>query len=51
VLAVAMHEDPAVRQRLGAAVVERFVPVDSTSYDDIRMMPEACETAGFMEIR
>jgi len=31
--------------------VERFVPVGPSSYDDIRMMLEACEAAGFMQIR
>jgi hypothetical protein len=25
--------------------------VDPTSYDDIRMMVDACEDAGFMELR
>jgi hypothetical protein len=32
-------------------MVDRFVPVDSSSYDDIRMMRDACEARGFMEIR
>ncbi|MGH2653118.1 MAG: PhnD/SsuA/transferrin family substrate-binding protein [Actinomycetota bacterium] len=48
---VTMAEDPGVRERLGAALVERFVPVDAGSYDDIRMMVDACETAGFLELR
>jgi phosphonate transport system substrate-binding protein len=46
-----MAEDPAVRERLAPALVERFVPMDASSYDDIRMMVEACEAAGFMELR
>jgi phosphonate transport system substrate-binding protein len=46
-----MHEDPEIRERLALGMVERFVPADSSSYDDIRMMLEACEAAGFMEIR
>jgi phosphonate transport system substrate-binding protein len=46
-----MHEDSAVRERLMTGMVERFVPVDSSSYDDIRMMRDACEARGFMEIR
>ena len=46
-----MHEDPAMRERLALGMVERFVPVDASSYDDIRMMLEACEAAGFMEVR
>jgi len=48
---LAMHQDPAVRERLTPALVERFVPVDAGSYDDIRMMVDACEAAGFMELR
>jgi hypothetical protein len=27
------------------------VPVDAGSYDDIRVMVDACEAAGFMELR
>ena len=46
-----MHEDPAVRKRLALGLVARFVPVDASSYDDIRMMRDACAVAGFMEIR
>ena len=46
-----MHEDPVVRERLALGLVERFVPVGPSSYDDIRMMRDACEAAGFMEIR
>jgi phosphonate transport system substrate-binding protein len=46
-----MHEDPALRERLAMGMVERFAPVDASSYDDIRRMRDACEAAGFMEIR
>ena len=46
-----MHEDPDVRERLSLGLVERFVPVGPSSYDDIRMMLEACEAAEFMQIR
>lgn len=46
-----MHEDPAMRERLARGMVERFVPADASSYADIRMMLEACETAGFMQLR
>ena len=46
-----MHEDPAVRERLALGLVERFAPVDDSSYDDIRMMRDACAAAGFMTIR
>jgi phosphonate transport system substrate-binding protein len=46
-----MHEDPVVRERLALGLVERFVPAGPSSYDDIRMMRDACEAAGFMQIR
>jgi phosphonate transport system substrate-binding protein len=46
-----MHEDTAMRERLALGMVERFVPADASSYDDIRMMLEACESAGFMQLR
>ena len=32
-------------------MVERFAPVDASSYDDIRRMQDACEAAGFMTLR
>jgi phosphonate transport system substrate-binding protein len=48
---VAMGEDAAGRERLAAGLVERYVPVGPEAYDDIRMMVEACETAGFTELR
>jgi len=46
-----LHEDPDVRERLALGMVERFVPVGPSSYDDIRMMLDACEDAGFMQVR
>ena len=45
-----MHVDPAVRDRLAAGLIERFAPVDAASYDDIRRMRDACETAGFLQL-
>lgn len=48
---VTMAEDPRVRQRLALGLVERFVAVDAASYNDIRMMVDACEDAGFLEVR
>jgi phosphonate transport system substrate-binding protein len=45
-----MHEDPLTRERLALGMVTRFVPMAPSSYDDIRMMLEACEAAGFMRI-
>jgi phosphonate transport system substrate-binding protein len=46
-----MGDDPSAREALGVGLVERFVAVDDSSYDDIRMMLDACERAGFMEVR
>jgi hypothetical protein len=46
-----LHEDPVVRDRLARGLVKRFVRVDPSSYDDIRMMRDACEAAGFMQIK
>jgi phosphonate transport system substrate-binding protein len=48
---LAMGEDPSYRERLQLGLVDRFVQVDASSYDDIRMMVDACETAGFTELR
>jgi phosphonate transport system substrate-binding protein len=48
---VTMAEDPAVRERLAAGLVERFVAVDAAAYDDIRMMVDVCQAAGFMDLR
>jgi phosphonate transport system substrate-binding protein len=39
------------RDRLAVGMVDRFVPVEPSSYDDIRMMLDACEAAGFTELR
>ena len=46
-----LHRDPAAGSRLDHGMVERFVSVGPGDYDDIRMMLEACEAAGFMELR
>jgi len=48
---VTLADDAAVRERLAVGLVERFVPVDEESYDDIRAMVDACERAGFVELR
>jgi phosphonate transport system substrate-binding protein len=48
---VAMGDDAGGRERLRVGLVERFVPVGPEAYDDIRMMVEACEAAGFTELR
>jgi phosphonate transport system substrate-binding protein len=46
-----LGDEPSCRERLDVGFVDRFVAVDSSSYDDIRMMVDACEVAGFTEIR
>ncbi|HET6494517.1 MAG TPA: PhnD/SsuA/transferrin family substrate-binding protein [Thermoleophilia bacterium] len=46
-----LHEDPEVQERLALGMVKRFIPVGPSSYDDIRTMLEACEAAGYMQIR
>ncbi len=48
---LSLHEDPETKKRLGHGMVEKFVAVGRESYDDIRRMLDACEAAGFMEIR
>jgi phosphonate transport system substrate-binding protein len=46
-----MGDDPDGRRALHLGLVRRFVPADDSTYADIRMMVEACEAAGFMELR
>ncbi|MGZ8623698.1 MAG: PhnD/SsuA/transferrin family substrate-binding protein [Actinomycetota bacterium] len=48
---VTLADDPAARARLDAGLIERFAPVGPASYDDIRMMLDACERAGFLDLR
>jgi phosphate/phosphite/phosphonate ABC transporter binding protein len=48
---IAMGKEPSCQKRLDAGLVERFVPVDASSYDDIRMMVDTCVAADFMTIR
>jgi phosphonate transport system substrate-binding protein len=47
---VGMAESPTGRDRLAVGLIDRFVPVGPSAYDDIRMMLDACEQAGFMEL-
>lgn len=46
-----LHERRGFREILDHGMVECFARVGPESYDDIRQMLEACEAAGFMEIR
>jgi len=48
---VGFHEQPGGREILDLGMVEPWVPIEPSDYDDIRQMLEACERAGFMEIR
>ena len=48
---VGLHNDPSVRRRLDHGLVDRFVAVGPADYDDIRLMLEACEAAGFTVLR
>jgi phosphonate transport system substrate-binding protein len=47
----AMGDDPTMREILDAGYVARFVSVSDASYDDIRAMEAAAETAGFLTLR
>ncbi len=46
-----MHEDSGARERMAHGLVDRFVPADASSYEDIRMMLSACEAADFLVLR
>lgn len=48
---ITLADDSAVRDLLAVGLVERFVPVEPRDYDDIRSMLDACESAGFMQLR
>lgn len=48
---LSIGEEPSCRARLDAGMVERFLPVDAADYDDIRMMVDTCEAAGFTRLR
>jgi ABC-type phosphate/phosphonate transport system substrate-binding protein len=48
---VDFHETAEGREILEHGLIEKWVPVDASSYDDIRRMLEVCEAVGFMEIR
>lgn len=48
---VGLHRDRRFDDVLAHGLIDRFTPVGPGDYDDIRAMLEACEVAGFMEIR
>ena len=48
---ISFHKTERGRDLLDLGLVEKWVPIEGHSYDDIRAMVEACEKAGFMTIR
>jgi phosphonate transport system substrate-binding protein len=48
---ISFHKTERGRDLLDLGLVEKWVPIEVSSYDDIRAMVEACEDAGFMTIR
>lgn len=46
-----MHERPELRAALARGMITKFVPVGPEAYDDVRSMVDACEAAGFPELR
>lgn len=48
---VELHLDAAIRPALDHGLIERITEVSAEDYDDIRRMLDACEKAGFLEIR
>lgn len=48
---IGFDKTPQGREILALGMVEKWVSVEPSDYDDIRRMVEACEAAGFMEIR
>ena len=48
---VAFHNTERGREILDLGLVEKWVPIGVSDYDDIRAMVDACEEAGFMNLR
>jgi phosphonate transport system substrate-binding protein len=48
---VGFHTTDRGREILDRGFVEKWVPIGPSDYDDVRAMVDACEEAGFMEIR
>jgi phosphonate transport system substrate-binding protein len=46
-----MHTDPVVKARLTEGLIERYVSVTDSVYNDIRDMLAACEAVDFMELK
>jgi phosphonate transport system substrate-binding protein len=43
-----MHDDPAARHQLASGSIQRFVPIDDGSYNDIREMRRVIEASGLV---
>ncbi|MGH8926775.1 MAG: hypothetical protein ACRDWH_00370, partial [Acidimicrobiia bacterium] len=48
---VGFHNTERGREILDLGLVEKWVPIDGSGYDDIRAMVVTCEEAGFMTLR
>lgn len=48
---LSLGDDPAARPHLARGFIERFIPVNDASYDDVRAMLATCEEAGFLTIQ
>jgi ABC-type phosphate/phosphonate transport system substrate-binding protein len=46
-----IHQDPWSRPLLVRALVDRFVPVNASTYDPVREMVAAAQAADFVELR
>jgi hypothetical protein len=46
-----LGRDPISRRELAHGFIERFEPIDDSSYDDLREMLDATEAAGFLTLR
>lgn len=47
---LALGDGPECRKLLDSVMVDRFVSVDGTGYDDIRAMLSFCESLGYLEL-
>lgn len=48
---VDLHHDPSTKAAMARGRIDRITAVRPEDYDDIRAMLDACEAAGFMQIR
>lgn len=46
-----MHRDPAARTLLDQGLIDHFVPVTDSDYDDIRAMLAFCERSNFLTLK